>query len=303
MFNNILKAKRLTALRVDIRMFLLRSGAGFTLLEILVIIAIIGIAANFAIVYVQKGREDARLAGAKQFSRSILNALGSEAQLGWTFESINGNVVTDSFGGNNSGTIGGNPTVVSGIIGTALNFDGTDDAVEAELATAWSGNFTVSFWVKANSVTQTEGAGLFASADKVGATGFFQIVFDRGGDCDSKYRFDGRVTSGGGSFFHVCFGPITSDWHHLAVTFDRNTKIVTTYYDGRMVSSAENSSFGGLFEWYILGHNIHPSDKIYFKGVIDELYIFKQALSLAEIQKMYAEGVELKKVAERPVRY
>ena len=280
------------------------SGAGFTLLEILVIIAIIGIAANFAIVYVQKGREDARLAGAKQFSRSILNVLGSEGQLGWTFESISGSSVTDILGGNNAGTIEGNPNVVPGIIGKALNFDGTCDAVELDLVSAdWSGNFTVSFWVKANSVTQTEGAGLFASSNSGGQRGFFQIVAGETDNCYKQYRFDGRATEGGGgNLLHICLGPITTDWHHIAVTFDGTT--VTTFYDGKKANSGSDIGFTfGLFNDYVVGHNFFPSNKLHFNGIIDELYIFKQALSLAEVQKMYAEWVELKKIAERPVRY
>ena len=70
----------------------------------------------------------------------------------WTFDKqdISNNTVKDVWG-ENSGTIVGNPTVVSGQVGDALEFDGSDDYVNlTNLGDFGSqiGSSTFEAWVK-----------------------------------------------------------------------------------------------------------------------------------------------------------
>ena len=72
---------------------ILQSGAGFTLLELLVAIAIIGLISNIAIAVVQNSREKARLSGAQQFAQQVHQSFGASEVLRWTFE---GTTVNDA---------------------------------------------------------------------------------------------------------------------------------------------------------------------------------------------------------------
>src|SRR3989338_3079507 len=159
------------------------SGAGFTLLELLVVIAIIGVISNIAVAVVQNSREDARIAGAKQFAQQVHQSFGATEDVRWTFEQVDNNNdwVLDESGNNyhgkfyNSAGGTGDPPVspTDAINGNAISFDGADDRLAfARPSGAVQGKpFTISLWVKPASAT-ISGTPYIFNALNPGVNGF-----------------------------------------------------------------------------------------------------------------------------------
>jgi hypothetical protein len=68
----------------------------------------------------------------------------------WRFDEGSGTVAYDSSGNDHDGTIYGSPSWVSGVGGSALEFDGTDDYVgTGESLLDNMSEFTLACWVRA----------------------------------------------------------------------------------------------------------------------------------------------------------
>lgn len=84
----------------------------------------------------------------------------------WKLDETSGTTAADSAGGDNTGTLNNGPSWVTGTIGGGLDFDGTDDYLNAPLTTIPTGvgSRTVALWFNADNVS-TQGAKLFAYGD------------------------------------------------------------------------------------------------------------------------------------------
>ena len=99
--------------------------SGFTLLELLIVISIIGLLSSIVLVTYPTAVEKAHIAKTLQWSASVNHLLGVDAVGVWTFDNIQGTTVYDDSGYNNNGTIVG-AAVVDGVMGKALNFGGSN---------------------------------------------------------------------------------------------------------------------------------------------------------------------------------
>ena len=68
---------------------------GFTLVELLVVISIIGLLSSIVLVSFSNSRDKARLAKSQQFDAQISHALGAYAVGIWRFEEGTGTIVQD----------------------------------------------------------------------------------------------------------------------------------------------------------------------------------------------------------------
>lgn len=243
----------------------------FTLIELLVVIAIIGLLSSIVLVSTKGLREKARLAKGKQFSQSVHNSLGAYAVGIWNFGKGSGTTAIDSSGYGKNGTINGATWIVDDFSndGWVLEFDGVNnDYVDFEDTKRLS-LFTLSVWVY-----NEQGGDSRHSIVRY----FWEIVGNN--VCFWSYDFADdywRCSNNNAVFYNT--------WTHVATTW--NGSVISHYINGELNWKDTRSSSGTSQSFVsIAGYSSRK-----FKGKLDDVRIYNETLSLAQIQKIYAEGV------------
>jgi prepilin-type N-terminal cleavage/methylation domain-containing protein len=262
----------------------------FTLLELLVVITIIGILSSIVIVSMSGSTDSATIAKGKAYAQQVHALLGANAVGVWNFDEGTGTTLTDISGYGNDGTLnkGANGTgldwVASDIEGTALQFDGVDDYVD--VSTSASLNITVAItieaWVKPVS------GGSYPTIVGKGNPVSWRVIFALGSSREVYFYISGVyqwVYTSGTNFFD-------GNWHHIVGMYDKdgganNMKI---YIDGIIDGQSTQTGIPDTGNAVRVGKR---SDGPYpFKGLIDGVRIYAEALPSTEIQKHYVQGLE-----------
>ena len=271
---------------------------GFTVIELLVVIAIIGLLSSIVLVALDlPGKKaQARLAKALEFSQSIQSAIGDELVGSWTFESVAGGKTPDMSGYNNVGTIYGASQVdglklASGVgTGKALSFDGVDDYVNCGSGVSLNitSVITIEAWIKSNSVSGAKpdiiysdtGTGFdYGNILRLDNNGKVVFFFDTGSDSYNAASDAGVVSS--------------NQWTHIVGTFQSG--VINIFVNGKQYTPTVtyNVGYARNFAGGQIGRLSASWPTQYsFNGLIDEVRIYSKALTLAEIQKQYAAGLE-----------
>jgi len=178
----------------------------------------------------------------------------------------------------------------SGPNGNALFFDGVDDYVnvtESSLFDLGTNDLTWSLWLK----TTTSGVqdDILARVDKGGQYGFRTII-NVAGDGIPSCTISTTATS-----THDGKTAVNDDnWHHVVCVRQDDTTM-RIYVDGRLdnegtVTSRNINNVGGDPANIGIG-NSGSNDQRHFPGSLDEVRIYKRALSDAEIRAHYLAGL------------
>lgn len=253
-----------------------KHNKSFTLIEILVVIAIIGLLVSIVFVATKSAREKARIAKGLQFASSVHHALGAYAVGIWDFDL---QTADDASGYNNDGTINGatfTPDTPSGK-GYALSFDGVDDYVNIPNDTSLNPEkITMMAWVYPL------------------AYNYYGHILRKNPQYILRFysttgKIQGYVYVSGA--WRYCTTPTDktaslNQWTHLVHTYDGaigkvyiNGEVGCTYSYTGVISSATSSLKIG-------------ADWSFFKGLIDDPRIYEEPLSSTQIRKLYVEGAK-----------
>jgi tetratricopeptide (TPR) repeat protein len=191
----------------------------------------------------------------------------------WKFDEGRGNIVLDWSGHGNHGSLQGDPQWVDGIIGGALDLDGSDFVtIDGVVDDITSNNITLSLWLK----TTRNDAEVIA-CNSSGRGNVVRLAID-----NSKAAVDEAAPAG-----HSTTSVDDDQWHF--VTYTRSGTTGYIYVDAIQENTCPagfNFSASDLWsigqEWDRSG----PSD--FLTGTVDDARIYSYALSEAEIKALYA---------------
>ncbi len=195
----------------------------------------------------------------------------------------------DSVGTNNVSTPDG-ITFAAGEVGQGFSFDGGSHTVlvpdAPELNFGENQDFTIEMWIQPQVETTTYD--VMSMVDKRYSSG--------GTDSPQGYEFclaSGQVHA---RFLSTGFGPAGPDlrdgkFHHVAWTLSRaSTTGGNLYVDGSVVLTFDPTPYTGTLsnsQPLRLGNHADSTFTTFFKGVIDEVSIYRRALSSNEIAAIY----------------
>ncbi|MFC1734813.1 FG-GAP-like repeat-containing protein [Candidatus Hydrogenedentota bacterium] len=203
---------------------------------------------------------------------------------------------TSDYSGNDDHGAPYGVTCTSGAFGQAYLFDGTDDFVDCGIPSYAPGSLSISAWIKAEGddttlplVSRTRYANGNGSDDP-----FMAAILG-----DSSSEGPGTpimVIDGSDSQDDKVAGSqnlLDNSWHHLAFTYDQDTRHMALYVDGILENSASGPS--GIVDWagvpLYIGASVlatgGPEDV--FKGIIDEVVMFDRALSDSEAAALVSD--------------
>ena len=248
---------------------------GFTLLELLIVISIIGLLSSIVLVTYPTAVGKARIAKTLSWSASVNHLLGVDAVGVWSFDNISGSTVYDDSGNNNNGTIYGNVSSADGVMGKSLFFNGGCSGyvnVPDSVSLSPSKDITISLWVK------------------TAFTGSAHLVYKYDGPPYPGYSIHKWGVSyfglwAGGSSWVYCYKNIAdNNWHHIVGTATMGGK-KKLYLNG--VFCAENNTGTVGFDsvrTMLIGY-------CYTNAYIDDVRIFSVAYTQAQVEQLYTEGL------------
>lgn len=211
----------------------------------------------------------------------------------WSFDEGTSTTAGDFSGRGNSATLTGGPTWTTGKRGRALTFDGSTTYAQVQGNSAMDSptNLTMSAWVK-------------LAGSQPSPTG---ITTKEQGDCtNSSYAFEiGGVVpnftvEGVGNVRTAVDGSAlpVGQWKLLTGVYDGST--IRIYIDGVFVNSTSHTagikSTTGSFQ---IGRQKMCSPVRFFNGGIDDVRLYNQAFSAAEVFALYKAGEVVRKTTDK----
>jgi len=193
----------------------------------------------------------------------------------WQLDELSGNLLTDASGNGQNATLNNtdDATFVSGKLNGAVLFDGGRDATAPNAEILKPKSLTVAAYVKADP-SLNDWEWIAAHGDNWG------LYITANGVAELYYYDGGEWPNIAGSI-----NVRDSQWHHIAATFDDETKEMNLYIDGELEASV--ISTGSIT--YEFGNDFHigsmNSDRK-FLGVIDELRVYDKVLTETQIKNL-----------------
>jgi hypothetical protein len=213
----------------------------------------------------------------------------------WSFDD---GTASDQSGHGNHGTIVGNPQVVNGKMGNAMDFNG-DDGIEIASSSSLElpNAFTVACWVYPRATKDAAGNDHAGVVWKGSLIGWGSDVYNyRVATVDDAGITFGACGGGVESHFKdsVCLDPF-ENWHFLAYTADGSVGI--GYADGVEVGNrADAITYDTLPDQPVRigwsqGRGGDVNTLVYFDGIIDEVAIYNRALGTSEVLAVMEQGL------------
>jgi hypothetical protein len=217
---------------------------------------------------------------------STSSTLPSGLLLHWTFDTANisGTTVVDVSGNNQNGIISGSSVSVTGELGQALQFNGSNSSVATSNGAPLAGNLTVTCWINTTNTSRSEA--IITKYDAAGSGTGYIFRTDPAGHLEMVF---GGVNGGSISTPAVDTAIVNDGkWHHVAAVITLSQS-VQFYVDGQPTSSVPVSIFaGGGASAFTVGVNPYTGFGTYFTGIIDDVQAYNRALGPSEISSVYS---------------
>jgi len=193
----------------------------------------------------------------------------------WKFEEHSGTYAYDTSGNGNTGTITGS-TWSTGKVGSALNFNGTNDKAQTSSSIlTGTGDFTIEGWIN-RSVNGTTDyiAGNYGTGTCLDGVEFYTTTTNV-----LRVHIGGGVSS---------IGTLNAgNWDYVTVT--RSSGAIKLYINGKQDGTGTlSSSIGGNCNWAIGNGPNYTSER--FNGKIDQVRIYDYARTPAQVAWDYNKG-------------
>jgi prepilin-type N-terminal cleavage/methylation domain-containing protein len=262
-----------------------KNQKGFTLIELLVVIGIIGVLASVVIASLNSARSKAKLSAGKQSDANILHGIGDQLVAEWKFDDAT-NITQDTSG------FGTNLTNVGATSTTGFN-DNNAAVVNAakyltfsnlNVDTTASAKTTVTFWMYWDGSDNTMPFGFTTLLDLWFTSGFFGF---------NTFNSD---------IWGIYSNGLANRWVFVAAVFNNgNIAKSELYIDGakqncESLRSTPNNTRAFVNPAGFVGSG--PSGYS-FRGKIDNVRVYASAISFAQIEKLYEEGLSQHQIASR----
>ncbi len=212
---------------------------------------------------------------------SIKAALADPTLVGhWSFDEGSGIIAHDVSGNGNHGSLQHGPTWTTGIIGGALDLDGTDDYVivpDSPSLDITGQALTFMAWI------QSPGFHNFGWIVGKGGTNWYGMVWWLLPRDNGAIRY--AVKSGGAAEerLDIPVGLVTDAWQHVAVVYDGS--YIRFYLNGVGLDSLlQTGDLDVNNDPIVIGLDGNASSN-HYRGKIDEVKVFSRALSPQEIRQ------------------
>jgi hypothetical protein len=205
--------------------------------------------------------------------------------------------INDSMGNIDPLTVVGSPTWSSGVRNTSLYFDGSDDFIDEtgsapyDPALIITGDLTLAFWTKAPAFQDLDNilshrcntAGSACNNNyilRIDTASGNDIEYEHhyGSEVDETYTFDTNLS--------------VDTWYHITVVRDVTANTVKMYINGKKTGATfnyTNDPTDGSNGQLRLG-NSSASGSSWYNGYLDDLRIYRYALSQQQIRGIISEG-------------
>jgi prepilin-type N-terminal cleavage/methylation domain-containing protein len=257
------------------------NNIGFTLVELLVVISVIGLLAGLVSANLSGMKEKANIARGKSFSDSIQQKIGVDLVGTWNFNEGSGTTVKDASGMNNNGTFNSAPVWKTGgecISGTCLSFDGVNDYINIPASSSfyYNSGYAFEIWFKPNRVDTTQGP--------IGQNGGGQYINFWMNNSQLRWETDN------GQSFYSNTAIQAGKWYHVVGTYDFSNSLSKLYINGTLDNQGTRTSDKDFttIPVAIGGYGI---GSYLFDGTIDGARIYAQPLTLTQIKSNYLIGL------------
>ncbi|MCP4423252.1 MAG: hypothetical protein GY803_02040, partial [Chloroflexi bacterium] len=234
----------------------------------------------------------------QDFTVEVRNLTGCTANMlhYWKLDETSGTNFKDCYGEQDAAFSGsGSPGFAGGQVNGALDFNGTNQRLITGRTVNPRNEITVMAWINPDDLSShdrgvvSKEAAFILEVDSTGNEVSFSLINVGIGITD---EFQPNVPAN-----TIAEGV----WTHLAATYD-GTKM-TIYINGQFIDDKTTSVslVGNSSESYYIGWSAHWTEtNRYFDGRIDDVAIFEETLSPAEIQAHYEQGIQGREYCDVP---